>query len=137
MFGNKDEYREATKKASINQHGKGSRRGYKLGIFNLFLLTTIGVMGYVSFDSLKDESSFLNGITILNRSETLERGKNNNNNNNSDSELLAILSSVNVNSGEDEKELESLSLAINDVVNNSSLSNDSLYTKALSRELGK
>ena len=124
MFNNnKDEYAEATENASINQHGKGNRRGYKLGIFNLFLLTTIGVMGYVSFDSLKDESSFLGGITILNTSNT------------SDSELLEILSSVDINVKE-KKDLESLSSAINDVVNDSTL-NDTSYAKALSNELDR
>ena len=131
MFSNKDEYKEATEKASINQHGKGSIFvRYKLGIFNLFLLTTIGVMGYVSLDSLKDESSFLNGISILNKSENREINKN-------DSEILEILSSVNIESVDSHRELESLSLAINNVVNNSNLSDNSLYTKALSREIGK
>ncbi len=125
MFNNKDEYAEATENASINQHGKGSRRGYKLGIFNLLLLTTIGVMGYVSFDSLKDESSFLDGISVFNTSST------------SDGELLEILSSVDINSIEDKKDLESLSSAINDVVSDATLSDTSLYTQALSRELNK
>ena len=131
MFSNKDEYKEATEKASINQHGKGRIQGYKLGIFNLFLLTTIGVMGYVSFDSLKYKESFFHGITILSRSEPVERGMSNK----SDSELLEILSSVDIKGVESKEELESLSLAINNVVSNSCLSDDSLYTKALSREL--
>ena len=125
MFNNRDEYAAATEKASINQHGKGNRQGYKLGIFNLFLLTTIGVMGYVSFDSLKDESNFLDGITILNTRST------------SDSELLEILSTVDINSVKDKKDLESLNLAINEVVSDSSLSNTSRYTQAISRELDK
>jgi len=125
MFNNRDEYAAATEKASINQHSKGNRQGYKLGIFNLFLLTTIGVMGYVSFDSLRDESNFLDGISILNTSSS------------SDSELLEILSTVDINSVKDKKDLESLNSAINEVVSDSSLSNTSLYTQAISRELDK
>ncbi len=121
MF-NKDEYAAATEKASINQHGKGSRQGYKLGIFNLFLLTTIGVMGYVSFDSLKEESTFLNPSEPLKRETT------------SDSELIKILSTVDI--AEEKEGLESLSSAINDVVNDSTLK-DTSYEKALSNELNK
>jgi len=134
MFNNKDEYAAATEKASINQYGKGNRRGYKLGIFNLFLLTTIGVMGYVSFDSLKDESTFLNGITILNTSKSI---KVENMNSTSDSELFDILSDVDITSVEEKKDLQSLSSAINTVVSDSTLNDNSLYTQALSRELDK
>jgi nucleoid-associated protein YgaU len=121
MFNNKDEYAAATEKASINQHGKGNIGGYKLGIFNLFLLTTIGVMGYVSFDSFKNDES----IKVEKINST------------SDSELLDILSIVDINSVEEKKDLESLSSAINNVVSDSTLSDDSLYTQALSRELNK
>jgi hypothetical protein len=118
MFNNnKDEYVAATEKASINQHGKEKSRGYKLGIFNLFLLTTIGVMGYVSFDSLKSESHILEKITHLNSS---------------DSELIKILSTVDI--AEEKDGLESLSSAINDVVNDASV-NDTSYEQALSNEL--
>ena len=126
MFNNKDEYAAATEKASINQYGKGNRRGYKLGIFNLFLLTTIGVMGYVSFDSLKDESNFLEGITLLNTSKPVEMKST------SDSELIKILSTVDI--AEEKEGLESLSSAINNVVNDSTLK-DTSYAKALSNEL--
>ncbi|SFV62701.1 hypothetical protein MNB_SV-14-896 [hydrothermal vent metagenome] len=62
MFNKRDEYTKATENASINQHGKRDRRGYKLGIFNLLLLTTIGVMAYVNFDILKDKSNLFNGV---------------------------------------------------------------------------
>jgi LysM repeat protein len=127
MFSNKDEYAAATEQASINQYGKKSRRGYKLGIFNLFLLTTIGVMGYVSFDSLKNKSIFVKESVPLNTTST----------NTSDRELLELLSSVNVKSVEDKKEQESLHSALNNLVSDSISSNDSLYTQALSRELDK
>lgn len=47
----------ATENASINQYGKMNAKRDRLSILNLFLLTTIGLMGYVSFDSLEKESS--------------------------------------------------------------------------------
>jgi len=106
MFNNKDEYAQATENASINQHGKKNRQGYKLGIFNLLFLTTIGVMGYVSFDSLKDKSN-LNSSIEIEKSITVEN----------------------------QTTSKSLSSAINDVVSDTKLSDTSLYTQALSREL--
>ena len=128
MFNDKDEYAAATENASINQYGKGDRQGYKLGIFNLLLLTTIVVMGYVSFDSLKEESNLLEGITILNPSKPVKMETS------SDHELIQILSTVDI--AEEKEGLESLSLAINDVVNDSALKSSS-YEKALSLELDK
>lgn len=128
MFNDKDEYAAATENASINQHGKGTREGYKLGIFNLLLLTTIGVMGYVSFDSLKEKSNLLEGITLLNPSKPVKIETT------SDHELIQILSTVDI--AEEKEGLESLSLAINDVVNDSTLKSSS-YEKALSNELDR
>ena len=123
MFNNKDEYTQATENASINQHRKGNKRGYKLGIFNLLLLTTIGVMAYVNLDTLKEKSNLFNGIVL--------------NTDKSDSELLKKLSSVDINSV-DKKDSESINLAINDVVSKSIPNNNSsFYTQALLHELNK
>jgi len=108
MFNNKDEYAQATENASINQHGKRNLQEYKLSILNLLFLTTIGVMGYVSFDSLKDKSNLNNSIEIE--------------------------KSIKI---EEQNTLESLSSAINDVVSDTKLSDTSLYSQALSRELDK
>ncbi|SFV64210.1 hypothetical protein MNB_SV-14-1009 [hydrothermal vent metagenome] len=123
MFNNKDEYTQATENASINQHRKGNKRGYKLGIFNLLLLTTIGVMAYVNLDTLKEKSNLFNGIVL--------------NTDKSDSKLLKKLSSVDINSV-DKKDSESINLAINDVVSKSIPNNNSsFYTQALLHELNK
>ncbi|RUM68191.1 MAG: hypothetical protein DSZ07_07260 [Sulfurovum sp.] len=109
MFNHKDEYAQATENASINQHGKKKYiEGYNLSILNLLFLTTIGVMGYVSFDSLKYKLNFNNSIEIE-KSSIIER----------------------------QKDLDSLSLAINDIVSKTKLNDSSLYTQALSRELDK
>ncbi len=119
MFNSKDEYAEATEKASINQHGKRAIGGYKLGILNLFLLTTIGVMGYVGFDSLTDKR--IDSGSVENKIDT------------TDSDLLDILSNIDVD--ESKKESKSLSLEINSIVNESTSDKKSSYTKALSAEL--
>ncbi len=119
MFNSKDEYAEATEKASINQHGKRAISGYKLGILNLFLLTTIGVMGYVGFDSLTDKR--IDSGSVENKIDT------------TDSDLLDILSNIDVD--ESKKESKSLSLEINSIVNESTSDKKSSYTKALSAEL--
>jgi len=132
MFSNnKDEYKEATEHASINTHRVGINKGYRLGIFNLFLLTTIGVMGYVGFDSLNEESNFFKNINLLSSNKSI------NPTNATDKELLQLLGNIDINSVavEDEKQLTLLTSAINNVVNDSYLENNSLYTQALSREI--
>ena len=128
MFNNKDEYKEATEHASINTHRVIKNRGYKLGIFNLFLLTTIGVMGYVGFDSLNKESSFFKNINILNTDRTASSDSD------AEKELLKLLGNVPV-----ENEIKSISLssAINSVVNDSHQEENSLYREALSREINR
>lgn len=126
MFSPNAEYIAATEHASINNDGKsGDRR--KLGVFNLFLLTTIGLMGYVSFDSLKDEPTFLKKINILHTSNV-----------STDKELLDVLSGVDADSIQSSKtELSNKSLndAITTIVNSSNLHDNSLYTQALSQEI--
>jgi hypothetical protein len=129
MFGNrKDEYKEATEYASINIHHRliQNGEGYKIGIFNLFLLTTIGVMGYVGFDSFNKESSFFKNI-FTKENQTIK----------TDKELLDVLEPIDINSIYLEDERESISLAINSVVNNSYLKEDSLYTQSLALEIHK
>jgi len=129
---NRDEYIEATEHASINTHSIREKHEYKLGIFNLFLLTTIGVMGYVSFDSFHVKSSFFKNINILNK-DKIE------NNPETDQELINILGTIDINSVavEDKKKFISLSSAIDSVVNDSSLEDNSPYTQALAREINR
>jgi nucleoid-associated protein YgaU len=124
MFNPEAEYIAATEHASINSDNRGTSRR-RFGIFNLFLLTTIGLMGYVSFDSLKEEASFLkkNSLTIDESS--------------TDKDLLDALSKVDADSIESKSNLSNKSLndAINSIVNSSSFEDNSGYTKALSQEI--
>lgn len=116
MFNYRDEYEVATEKARINQHNRRAVEGYKFGVLNLFLLTTIGVMGYVGLDSLKNIST----------EKSVEYIK-------SDSNLLEILSNIDIE--ESKNNLESLNIKLNKILDDKSLSRDSKYTKALSSEL--
>jgi len=126
MFNKQDEYTAATEYASINTYDEKRRESYRLGIFNLFLLTTIGLMGYVGFDSLKNEPSFLNKINILNTDTTT-----------TDSALRDILKGLELDTLDDSYESDHLNLAtaIDDVVNNLTIEKDSFYAKALSKEI--
>ena len=121
----KDEYREATEHASINTHHRilMNKEGYKLGIFNLFLLTTLGLMGYVGFDSLKEKSNFFENTDMLNV----------------DNESIEILGILDINhlALESEKKLISVASEIDNLVNSSTLEDNSIYTQALSREIHK
>jgi len=119
MFNSRDEYIEATENASINTYRNSRiKRKYRLGIFNLLLLTTIGVMGYVGFDSLNEKTHSTSSA--------------------SDNELLELLGSIDINSMAlaSKDEPLSLSLAINSVVEEDTyVESDSIYTQALSREI--
>jgi len=126
MFNPEAEYIAATEHASINSDSKGKSRR-RFGIFNLFLLTTIGLMGYVSFDSLKEEASFLK----KNNSLTIDESS-------TDKDLLDALSKVDADTIEGKSNLSNKSLndAISSIVNSSSFEDKSGYAKALSQEIG-
>jgi len=125
-----DEYIAATEYASINTYDEKKKNDYKVGIFNLFLLTTIGVMGYVGFDSLKKES------TVTDKSEeSIEVIKS------SDSEYLDMLTSMDVDNLDVSIIVANrqiiLTDALNDVVNSSNIKDYSSYTQNIVNELDK
>ena len=121
-----DEYIAATEYASINTYDEKKKNDYKLGIFNLFLLTTIGLMGYVGFDSLKKKS------TITDSNEERIEVKS------SDSEYLDMLRNMDVDNLDIPlKRQINLTDALNDIVNRSDLKDDSLYTQNIAKEVDK
>lgn len=124
---NNDEYTAATEYASINTYDE-NKKSYKLGIFNLFLLTTIGVMGYVGFDSFTDKSSFVEKMNILTATEKMVEP-------NTDSEYLDLLSSMDVDNLDAVNKQVSLTDALNDVVNSSDSKDDSSYIKNIAKEI--
>jgi LysM repeat protein len=110
---NNDEYEAATEYASINTYDEENKKNYKVGIFNLFLLTTICVMGYVGFDSFTDKSSFVEKMNILTATEKTVELK-------SDSEYLDMLTSMDVDNLDaviNVNQQVKLTDALNDIVN--------------------
>jgi hypothetical protein len=128
---NNDEYEAATEYASINTYDEENKKNYKVGIFNLFLLTTICVMGYVGFDSFTDKSSFVEKMNILTATEKTVELK-------SDSEYLDMLTSMDVDNLDvviNVTRQISLTDALNDVVNSSDSKDDSSYIKNIAKEM--
>jgi len=131
MFTQQDEYAEATAQASINTYDEEKTSNYKLGVFNLFLLTTIGVMGYVSLDTLKSTPDFLKKISIVEEKQEVSDLT-------SDKDLLNILNDLDVDSVEDEiieNDNAKMSMAMKNFIGSSTITDDSLYTQALSQEI--
>jgi len=131
MFTQQDEYAEATAQASINTYDEEKTSNYKLGVFNLFLLTTIGVMGYVSLDTLNGTPDFLKKISIIAEKKEVLIST-------SDKDLLNILNDLDVDSVEDEiieNDNAKMSMAMENLISSSAMTDNSLYTKALSQEI--
>jgi len=127
MFDNReDEYLKATRDAQVNLHtNKSTFRGLVV-IWNLFLLSSFIFIGYLGFNYLKNETLFFNNTT----SQTTVMGVSDTK---SDSEYLDMLNSMDMDIV-NKKEL-SLSVAMDNVVNTSTIKDDSLYTQAISKEI--
>ena len=128
MFDNReDEYLKATQDAQVNIHtNKSTFRGLVV-IWNLFLLASFTFIGYLGFNYLKSETTlFYDTIP----SQTAVMGVSDTK---TDSEYLEMLNSMEMDIVNN-KEL-SLNVAIDDVVNTSTIKDDSLYTQAISKEI--
>jgi len=128
MFDNReDEYLKATQDAQVNTHtNKGAINGVMI-IWNLFLLASFTFLGYLGFNYLKSETNLFNDAlphqtAVMGVSHTK-----------SDSEYLKMLNSMEMDIV-NTKEL-SLSAAMDDVINTSTIKDDSLYTQAISQEI--
>ena len=118
MFKKYDEYRAATEYASINMYNE-SKNSKQLGIFTLLLLTTIGVMGYVGFDSF---SSSINTTIEVKRT---------------DREYLNMLQSMDVDNLDiviNKHRQVDLSNALNDIVNGSYSKENTFYLGKITKE---
>jgi len=125
---NEDEYRKATQDAQVNAYGR--KRGIGLiVIWNLFLLLSFSFLGYLGFNYLKSETTMVNDTFVQ---KTAVMGISNTK---SDSEYLEMLNNSMDDISETAKETESLSNAIDDVINTSTIRDNSLYTQAISQEI--
>ena len=128
MFDNReDEYLKATQNAQVNTHSNKRAMNGVMIVWNLFLLASFTFIGYLGFNYLKSETGLLNDAlpnqtAVMGVSQTK-----------SDREYLEMLNSMEMDIV-NTKEL-SVSTAMNDVVNTSTIKDDSLYTHAISQEI--
>jgi hypothetical protein len=126
---NEDEYIKATQDAQVNAYGRKRGMGLMI-VWNLFLLLSFSFLGYLGFNYLKNETTFFNDTFV---SKTAVMGVSETK---SDSEYLEMLNRVSIEDmGSSQKEDVSLSDAIDDVINTSTLQDNSLYTQAISQEV--
>ena len=133
MFDNReDEYLKATQDAQVNIHTNKNTFGGLVIIWNLFLLASLVFVGYLGFNYLKSETTIFNDDTFPNQTAVMGVSDTK-----SDSEYLKMLNSIEVemNTNEVNKKELSLSSAIDDVINTSTIRDDSLYTQAISKEI--
>jgi LysM repeat protein len=126
---NEDEYIKATQDAQVNAYGRKRGMG-SIVIWNLFILLSFAVLSYLGYNYLRGNTTIFKDslpqkTVVMGVSDTK-----------SDSEYLEMLNSVDVDSVErSNKEELSLSEAINDVINTSTLRDNSLYTQAIAQEI--
>jgi len=126
---NEDEYIKATQDAQVNAYGRKRGMGLMI-VWNLFLLLSFSFLGYLGFNYLKNETTIFNDTFV---SKTAVMGVSETK---SDSEYLEMLNRVSIEDmGSSQKEDVSLSDAIDDVINTSTLQDNSLYTQAISQEV--
>jgi len=65
MYNYRDEYRDATKDASVNTYNNRKTSNTKLILLNLFLASTLGLMAYVGFDSFSKQISYVKKTNVM------------------------------------------------------------------------
>ncbi len=65
MFATQDDYIRETKYASINTHDNNNGANGKLIVLNLFLVSTLTVMGYFGFKYVKNETNFFQKTNVM------------------------------------------------------------------------
>jgi len=132
---NEDEYLKATRDAQVNIHtNKGTFRGVVL-IWNIFLLASFVFMGYLLFNYLNHNEPIVLtdntiDVSLPVSAQTAVMGVSDTK---SDTEYLEMLNSMEMDIV-NTKELN-LGTAMDDVVNTSTIKDDSLYTQAISKEI--
>jgi len=121
MYNRKDEYREATKDASVNTYGNSKISNSKLIMLNLFLATTLGLMGYVGFDSFGGQTTFFKQTKVMGVSHTID-----------DENFISMLNNSEVDTLVESK--NGLKNAIDTIVSTSVGKEDS-YMKSISKEI--
>jgi len=123
MFDTNDEYTAATQEAMVNTYNTKSSSKILLLLWNFFLFSTVIVIGYFSFNYLQNETTLFKQTSVMGISYTK-----------SDSEYLQILDGMSVDSVEEEENTD-IGSAMDSIINESMLRDNSLYTQALSKEI--
>ncbi len=137
MFDNsEDEYLKATQDAQVNVHrNRGAFRGVAL-VWNLFLLSSFLVIGYLGFNYLKSDRVLLSDnrdtLPVSLQTKTAVMGVSDTK---SDSEYLEMLNSIESDIEDINKKEPNISSKIEDIVNSSVSKDNSIYTQALSHEI--
>jgi len=127
MFDNhEDEYAKATQDAQVNTYSRKRGIGFLIIIWNIFLFLSFSFLVYLGFNYMKNETTVLTDTFV---SKTVVMGVTDTK---SDTEYMKMLNSADV---DNVKKEESLSDAIDSVINSSTLRDNSLYTQAISQEI--
>jgi len=137
MFDNvEDEYLRATQDAQVNIHKSRRRKGL-IVIWNLSLLSSFAFIGYLGFNYFQNKPTLLlSDNSRESNSPSLERktavmGVSDTK---SDREYLEMLNSMEMDIVKSQKD-SSVGSAIEEIVNSSTIQDNSLYTQAISEEI--
>ena len=129
MFDNReDEYLKATQNAQVNLNNNKNSSNGLVGTWNVFLMSSFTLIGYLGFNYLKSETTLFNNPLLS--SQTAVMGVSDTK---SDREYLEMLNSMEMDII-NKKEL-TLSDAMDNVINTSTAKDNSLYTQAISQEI--
>ena len=121
MYNYRDEYRDATKDASVNTYNNRKTSNTKLILLNLFLASTLGLMAYVDFDSFSKQTTHVNKTNVMGASHTI-----------TDENLIGMLNDAKVDTLSNRT--NGIQNAIDRVVSSSSGKEDT-YIKLISQEI--
>jgi len=120
-----DEYKRATKGAMVNAYDGYQSFNWKALFINSILLSFFGAVGYFGFIYLKQETTFFHNKTmVMGISHTV-----------SDAEYTKSLNAMYADELKEESKTVNVSDALSNIVNTSTLRDDSLYTQAISQEI--
>jgi len=124
LFNYEDEYRKATENAMVNTYNKISRFNRNKLFLNLILLSAFIGISYFSFIYLKEETHFFHKTKVMGISYTI-----------SDDQYQQQLNQIY--DKEAEKSNVNIHDALSNIVNTSTLRDNSHYTQAISKEIDK
>ena len=127
MFGNKDEYENATRHAQVNTYAESKFVNGKLIVLNLLLLMVIGYVIFLFTQTKGNEKTAVLGVSITADESNMD-----------DEAYIKLLKSSEVDSVKENSQqmpLDSLNNSMKVLMNESTIQSSSSYTNAISKEL--